>query len=116
MRTSALTVLFLAFFALFAPVAYAAPVPPESVASKRQECYNGDCRFSTVTNPSNSSSSSSSPPDGTQIISNIVIALLQLMPYINTQPGSAAPASDYSSSTNATTSSTAVATPLPTGM
>ncbi|KAH9955654.1 hypothetical protein BC827DRAFT_1320428 [Russula dissimulans] len=93
MRTSALTVLFVAFFALFAPVAYAAPVPPEIVARQGPgQCGQMECRYITVTNPSNTSS------------------------YINsTQTGSAAPVSNFSSTTNSTTSSTAVATPLPTG-
>ncbi|KAF8472334.1 hypothetical protein DFH94DRAFT_766228 [Russula ochroleuca] len=72
MRSTALTALFFALFALFSTVAYAAPVAPQGVISKR--CSMFECRFE-----SNTTSSPGSTNDAAPVIYDVITNLLGLL-------------------------------------
>ncbi|KAI0000934.1 hypothetical protein BJV77DRAFT_971689, partial [Russula vinacea] len=74
MRSTALTSLGLALFALFSAVAYAAPAAPQGAITKRQDGQCGGCRFE-----SNSTSSPGSTNDAAPVIYEVVDDLLGLL-------------------------------------
>jgi len=57
MRSTSLTILFFALFALFSTLAYAAPVDPRGAISKRQQCGMYSCK-DAVDPPTTTSSDS----------------------------------------------------------
>ncbi|KAF8466502.1 hypothetical protein DFH94DRAFT_345248 [Russula ochroleuca] len=91
MRSTALTAFFFALFALFSAVAYSSPVAPQGVMSKRQVCYNGNCRFEF-----NTTSSSGSTDDAASVIYDVITNLLGLL---GNTPGAPQPAVSSSSPT-----------------
>ncbi|KAF8480530.1 hypothetical protein DFH94DRAFT_481359 [Russula ochroleuca] len=90
MRSTALTALFFALFALFSTVAYATPVAPQGVISKRQFCTSagGGCRFESNTTSTN---------DTASVIYDVITNLLGLL---GNKPGAPQPAVTVSESSS----------------
>ncbi|KAI0251119.1 hypothetical protein BJV78DRAFT_1212856, partial [Lactifluus subvellereus] len=102
MRFSALTALFLSFFALFSTVAYAAPVSPQGAPSKR--CDWDGCRNAVVSSPPSTGS-----PD---LLNNLLMGLIGLVaglrapPVVQLTPGSSQPSPVQWSTVNVAPTST----------
>ncbi|KAI0000932.1 hypothetical protein BJV77DRAFT_971679 [Russula vinacea] len=74
MRSIALTSLFLALFALFSTIAYAAPAAQGAITKRQGNCSMGECRIE-----SNSTSSPGSTNDAAPVIYDVVDNLLGLL-------------------------------------
>ncbi|KAF8483758.1 hypothetical protein DFH94DRAFT_851640 [Russula ochroleuca] len=99
MRSTTLTALFFALFAILSTVAYAVPVAPQGAINKRQ-CMPSECKDAVPAPPSSGSSV------GPAAILDMITSLISLL-----SPAAAQPPAEAFAST-----STSVPTTQPTGV